>query len=252
MEMLSDHLHERLFLGEETIKKIFIDNDTLYEHPILNVKYTSYEVQQERDTIHVGYDRTGIMVYTPTLAEDGNEPWSYAKVLAVYHLTIRTASNPSPQTLTLLWVRWMERNATTLMGLNSRYYTRVSFVPWSGTPGSAFDFVDPSHIIRACHLIPAFSLGRTHDLLDPSVARDQEGDWCAFYANRFVDRDAFARFAGIGIGCQRFQALQPLNIQVGPDYVASPLSPQYHHDEESEASGTEDGATDEDSGLGPE
>ena len=37
--------------------------------------------------------------------------------------------------------------------------------------------------------------------------------------SRFVDRDAFARFAGIGIGCQRLQASQVLDIQIGPDYT---------------------------------
>ena len=39
--------------------------------------------------------------------------------------------------------------------------------------------------------------------------------------HRFVDRDAFARSAGIGIGCQRFQSSRILDIQVGPDYTAN-------------------------------
>lgn len=43
---------------------------------------------------------------------------------------------------------------------------------------------------------------------------------------RFVDRDAFARFAGIGIGCQRFQATQILDIKVGPDHTADPSNLQ--------------------------
>lgn len=129
------------------------------------------------------------MVYTPTLGEDENEPWSYASVLAAYHATVRTASNPEPQTLTLLWVRWMQRAEVGLTGRNSRNYTRVSFVPWSGTIGNTFDFIDPSHIIRACHLVPAFNLGRTYDLLDPSVARDPQGDWSAYYANRYRGLD---------------------------------------------------------------
>jgi hypothetical protein len=38
-----------------------------------------------------------------------------------------------------------------------------------------------------------------------------------FRIHRFVDRDAFARFSGIGIGCQRLQATQTLNIIIGPD-----------------------------------
>lgn len=114
-----------------------------------------------------------------------DEPWSYANVLAVYDVTVRTTSDPRPQTLTVLWVRWMERGPAGLTGPNSQNYTRVSFVPWSGTPGTTFDFINPLHIIRACHLIPAFNLGRTYDLLDPSIIRDPMGDWCAFYANRY-------------------------------------------------------------------
>ena len=191
MDLLLTHLRERLFPGEDNTEQLFIENDTLYEHPILNIKYTSYEVQREKDTIHLGYGRTGIMVYTPMLREDENEPWSYANVLGVYHVTIRTAFKPEPETLTVLWVRWMQRSTSNLAGPNSRNYTRVSFVPWTGTPGSAFDFIDPSHVIRACHLIPAFNLGRTHDLLDPSVARDPKGDWCAYYANRYSLMDSW-------------------------------------------------------------
>jgi hypothetical protein len=37
----------------------------------------------------------------------------------------------------------------------------------------------------------------------------------------------FARFAGIGIGCQQFQATQVLEIQVGPDCDAETLRPQF-------------------------
>jgi hypothetical protein len=52
-------------------------------------------------------------------------------------------------------------------------------------PGNTFDLVNPSHIICACHFIPNFNLGRTHTLLDPSIAQDTKGDWCTFYANRY-------------------------------------------------------------------
>jgi len=185
MELLHAHLSERLFPDGANTERMFIKNDTLYQHPILNIKYTSYEVQQEKDIIHLGYGRTGVMVYTPALGQDENEPWSYADILAIYHVTVRTTSNTEPQQFTVLWVRWMQCNEVGLTGLNSRNFTRVSFVPWSGIPGSTFDFIDPSHVIRACHLIPAFNLGRTYDLLEPSIFRDPKGDWCAYYANRY-------------------------------------------------------------------
>jgi len=44
--------------------------------------------------------------------------------------------------------------------------------------------------------------------------------------SRFVDRDAFARFAGIGIGCQRLQASQVLDIQIGKDHAVGGSKPQ--------------------------
>ena len=102
MELLLTHLREQLFLDEDNTEQIFVENQTLYEHPILNIKYTSYEVKQDKDTVHIGYGQTGVMVYTPTLRED--EPWSYANVLGVYHITIHTTSNPELKTFTILWV----------------------------------------------------------------------------------------------------------------------------------------------------
>ena len=61
--------------------------------------------------------------------------------------------------------------------------------------------------------------------------------------HRFVDRDAFARFAGIGIGCQHFQATRVLDIRVGPDCAVDTSNPQPGGDLEVEESGsdTEDG-----------
>lgn len=182
MESLLAHLRDRLFPDGNSTEPIFIQNDTLYNHPILTLNYTSYDLQREQDIIHLRYGREGIMVYTPTLG--ANEPWSYANILDIYHIIVRVASDPEPKRLTVLWVRWMERSGSSLNGRNSRNFTRVSFVPWSGVPGSTFDFIDPAHIIRGCHLLPAFALGRTCDLLDPSIARDPEGDWHAYYANR--------------------------------------------------------------------
>ena len=41
---------------------------------------------------------------------------------------------------------------------------------------------------------------------------------------RFVDRDAFARFLGIGIGCQRLQASHIPEIIIGPD-APDPIKP---------------------------
>ena len=55
---------------------------------------------------------------------------------------------------------------------------------------SAFGFLDPSLVLRGCHLIPAFNDGRTSDLLTAplTIARppDEVDDWVAFYVNMHV------------------------------------------------------------------
>jgi hypothetical protein len=48
---------------------------------------------------------------------------------------------------------------------------------------------------------------------------------------RFADRDAFARFSGIGIGCQRLQATHALEITIGPDAPdsAGPVASEFEN-----------------------
>ena len=40
--------------------------------------------------------------------------------------------------------------------------------------------------------------------------------------HRFVDCDAFARFSGIGIGCQKLQAAHSQEITIGPNAPEPP------------------------------
>ena len=63
--------------------------------------------------------------------------------------------------------------------------------------------------------------------------------------HRFVDRDAFARFAGIRTGCQHFQATHILNIQVGPDYTADTFDSQFSGGDPAELNLEADGSGDE-------
>ncbi|KAF9535996.1 hypothetical protein CPC08DRAFT_677078, partial [Agrocybe pediades] len=76
------------------------------------------------------------------------------------------------------------------------------------TDTDAFTFLDPSLVIRAAHLIPAFNEGQTQSLLPcaNSVARlsrrgeSKEWDWVNYYVNIFVDRDMMIRQFGGGVG----------------------------------------------------
>ena len=183
MDLLHAHLCEWLFQDPDIEEKVFIKDDTLYEHPLLTVDYTTYDLKRDQDSIHLNFGNQAVMVYFPT-SEDP-EPWLYAHIVAIFHLFVLTLGDTEPKRLELLWVRWMRQDSSQLRGPNASRYTRISFIPYSGVPGEAFGFVDPSHVIRGCHLIPAFDLQRTHDRLGPSIFRDTKGDWRAFYTNRY-------------------------------------------------------------------
>jgi hypothetical protein len=62
---------------------------------------------------------------------------------------------------------------------------RIGFVPDSDD--QAFGFLDPSLVIRGCHLIPAFVQGKTTELLKANVTAARPvgeiDDWTAFYVN---------------------------------------------------------------------
>ncbi|RDB17802.1 hypothetical protein Hypma_000674 [Hypsizygus marmoreus] len=107
---------------------------------------------------------------------------------------------------------------------------RVGFVP--GDDPDAFSFIDPALVIRACHLVPAFSLGRTFRLLRPSVARDKEVFISLMTSGQilsFVDLDMMMRYLGLGVGhCQTAdfprEDKELKTILTGPSYEPLPAA----------------------------
>lgn len=124
------------------------------------------------------------------LREQGTNPhpfW-YAQVLGAFCIQVLHIGpdirNCSPQSIEFLWVRWLGVVPCYQWGFKEGRLPKVGFIPDS--PG-AFGFLDPSLVLRACHLIPAFADGCTDDLLrhGPTVARTfgEVDDWTAFYVN---------------------------------------------------------------------
>lgn len=83
--------------------------------------------------------------------------------------------------MNFLWVRWLELvepGSWDLCRLD-----RVSYVTKKSTI-DAFGFIDPSTVIRASHLIPAFSRGRVPDSGPTKGSDSPDGDWESYYINR--------------------------------------------------------------------
>lgn len=116
---------------------------------------------------------------------DERHPFWYARVLAVFH--VKASHEPTGtdnKRIDVLFVRWMGVDPEWNGGDARRRLDRVGYVPVGDPDSPAFGFVDPQKIIRACHLIPAFHLGRTTSLLSPSRFRDTGGDFVNYYVNR--------------------------------------------------------------------
>jgi len=59
----------------------------------------------------------------------------------------------------------------------------LRFIPMSHD--DAYGFVDPAHVLRGCHLIPAFASGRVHpDGVSVSQNVRDGADWKFYYVNR--------------------------------------------------------------------
>ncbi|KAG6915070.1 hypothetical protein DXG01_013597, partial [Tephrocybe rancida] len=106
-----------------------------------------------------------------------------------------------PQRLEFLWVRWFSPVAQALStGWQARHLDRIGFPPLSNH--DSFGFLDPSNVVRACHIIPHFFGGKaSQDVRGLSRLAQDIRDWESYYINRFVDRDMVMRYLwGLSVG----------------------------------------------------
>ena len=181
---------EHPFTNADRNSIIIVDN-RVFCAKVLRINYTTYDVRRDQDSMN---PRTlcNVMVQSCETEKD-HHPFWYARVLGVFHARVLhvgpRSQNKSVQTMEFLWVRWF--------GLSQEYRTakskttrlpQIGFVPDSDP--SAFGFLDPSLVIRGCHLVPAFAHGRTSELLRAvnTVARPvgETDDWTYFYVMMYV------------------------------------------------------------------
>ena len=153
----------------------------------MQVNYTTYDVRREQDTINPCTHNNVMVLSRET--KPGHHPYWYARVLRVFHAHVHHCEgdswNTSTQHMEILWVRWYGTVPRYRYGSTAARLPKVGFV--SDSDPAAFGFLDPSLVIRGCHLIPAFGGGRTASLLraGPSLGRTpcEVDDWSAYYVN---------------------------------------------------------------------
>lgn len=176
-----------MFTAEDLAQVIF-EGDCIYQHATAKFHYTTYDLRRGQDTINSNTTKNTIMVSSQAEPVRNTEwhPFWYARVHGIYHANIsHYGRGIRKQRVDFLWVRWMGEDPEWRAGDKARRLDRVGFVPYDGDT-EPFGFVNPSHVIRASHIIPAFSCGKTFDLLPNSkfYSCGESGDWVNFYVNR--------------------------------------------------------------------
>jgi hypothetical protein len=158
-------------------------NDRIYRHKVLRVNYTTYNIRRDQDSLN---PRThgDIMV----LSGVDEHPYWYARIVGIFHAMVLKIGPKSmsrePKRMEFLFVRWFGLDTVTdeVGGWKTKKLHQIGFVEGD----EAFGFVNPADVIRAVHLIPRFSQGRTKNYLGPSFARssvENDEDWVRYYVN---------------------------------------------------------------------
>ncbi|KAF8955983.1 hypothetical protein BDZ97DRAFT_1672464, partial [Flammula alnicola] len=184
--------------SDSELSQVIIKDNFIFSHATVAFNFTTYDIRHDQDTVNVNSGRRDIML--PSFEDDHHtHPYWYARVLGIYHANVFYGQAPKAERVDFLFVRWFGRDMEWNSGPSNLCLDRLGFVP--SEDRDAFGFLDPKLVIRACHLISAFALGKTIRLLGQSSARDSLiGDWENYYINRFVDRDMMMRYVGTGVG----------------------------------------------------
>jgi hypothetical protein len=193
---LKDHLLGRLldlkFDGDKTVfsgeqqNSVRILGDQIYSAKTFRVNYTTYDMWRGQNSMNP-CTHCDVMILSPETGPNAHPFW-YARVLGVFHAKVLhigpDARNHSVQCIEFLWVCWFGIEPKHRSGSSNACLPKFGFVPEEDP--SAFGFLDPSLVLRGCHLVPAFAAGHTTDLLRTislTVARplDETDDWTNYY-----------------------------------------------------------------------
>ena len=160
----------------------------MYKHKIVSVNYTTYDLRREQDTINPRTRADILLLSHETDSELDRHSYWYAWVVKIFHVYVhyygRDSQSHDLKRIDVLFVHWFGRDKAHHSGFSARCLPRIGFIPEEDL--DSFGFLDPNVVIHGVHLIPAFSIGRTEELLGPSLAwpeKDGDEDWQVFYVN---------------------------------------------------------------------
>ncbi|KAF6744225.1 hypothetical protein DFP72DRAFT_1078931 [Ephemerocybe angulata] len=208
---LKQHILSRLLLKYGFLERDLPPNswesivlgDRLYRHKIAKFKYTSYDLREKIDVVHINTPQCNIMLLNGRCTVGSREhPYLYAKVLGIYHAnvsflgTLPDGSKLVPQRIDFLWVRWFDQVQE---GSPEFTLDHVNLSPLD--VADSIQFVNPMDVLRGVHIIPRFTKGLMKHQDPKSSWIKDEKLWTEYAVNRFADRDLFMRYQyGMSVG----------------------------------------------------
>jgi hypothetical protein len=160
----------------------------MYQHHLLRVNYTTYDVRRSQDLINPSTLRRDIMMLANDRDAENDHPFWFARVLGIYHVNA-VYTDPgmldyTSQRFDFLWVRWFQSHGKTSARWQEHHLDTVSFPPMAHQ--DSFGFVDPEDVLRGCHIIPHFRHRRVHfDSVSLSRCANDGQDWNRYAVNRY-------------------------------------------------------------------
>ena len=187
-------------ISEMAQDTVLIKDNRIFAHKLARFYYTTYDVRLSEDVINPRTSHCNVMLLSDCNSDAANplrtaaaeHPFLYGRVIGIYHVNVIYVGpgmkGYEPIHFEFLHVRWFCVDKARVQCIDSSTWEPLrldllSFPP--ATNEDAFGFLDPSLVLRSCHLIPAFALGKKdvekagHVLLPRDV-----NDWDGYYVNR--------------------------------------------------------------------
>lgn len=174
----------------DDVNRVFIKSDRMYQHHLLRINYTTYDVRRSQDNINPGTSHRDIMMLANNAPDDEGlekHPFCYARVLGIFHVNVIYTGTGMvdyvARRLDFLWVRWYRYSGAQSPGWKDYKLDMLNFPPVAHD--DSFGFVDPQDVIRGCHVLQAFKRGKSHaNGISISRCAGDGADWRNYFVNR--------------------------------------------------------------------
>lgn len=146
-----------------------------------------YDVRRAQDVINPRTSHCNVMVLHATNdVEHLGHKFIYGKVLGIYHVNVIYKGSGmvsyTPIRMEFLWVCWYKPTVQ-VSSWETSTLDRVRFPLM--THQDSFDFLDPSDVLRGCHIIPSFQKGKKYpEGSGTSGCAGDINDWHEYFVNR--------------------------------------------------------------------